>query len=71
MLSKYDLFTKTGGGKPNDTVDNFLNDILWLLFYADGQHSLFAISKTTGIPMEKLYLAAEHLERKGLVKRLS
>ena len=72
MLSKYDLYPKLGGAqRPTGNRPNDLDIILWLLFYCDGEQSLFDISEKTDLSLEKLYSIAQKLESKGIIKRLS
>lgn len=69
MLSKHDLYPKTGGGqvpKPNDV--GRLDCVLWLLFHCDGTKSLADIAKSTGIPVDSMREAATILESKGILK---
>jgi len=70
MLSKHGLYPQTGGGLlPDDSTLNELDLTLWLLFYCDGQISLFEIAEKLGIDIHILYTTAEKLFQKNLLKR--
>ena len=72
MLSKYDLYPKTGGAinqlktKADKTS---LDIILELLFYCDGTKDLFTLSKELNSSVEELYKFALVLEEKGIMGR--
>lgn len=69
MLSKYNLYPKTGGGlKPAKGIENGLHILLWLLFYCDGSKTLLDIAKQLEMPLELIYENALLLENKGLLK---
>ena len=71
MLSKHDLYPKTGGAiLPGSSVSS-LDIILWLLYYCDGFISLYGISKITNIPLQLLYNEATTLESKNKIKKVS
>ena len=68
MLSKHDLYPKTGGSiLPNSSLTK-LDVILWLLYYCNGEISLYEISKKLNIPIEEIYLEATKLEEKNILK---
>lgn len=48
---------------------NELDAILWLAFYSDGKHSLLDIATITNIPFKQLYLVAEKMVKKQLLKK--
>ena len=68
MLSKYDLYPKTGGGQvPTNKTRNQLDLTLWLLFWCDGNHTLNEIAKKIEVPSKDLYAVAKNLLEKGLL----
>lgn len=70
MLSKHDLYPKTGGGLlPTSNTLSDLDVLLWLLFYADGKTALYEIAGKLRAPLERVYSAAELLASKGILKR--
>jgi aminopeptidase-like protein len=70
MLSKHDLYPEIGGGiLPQNSQWNELDIILWLLFYCDGTHDLFTISRLLSIPLEIIFQVALKLEEKKLIDR--
>jgi aminopeptidase-like protein len=71
MLSKHDLYPKTGGAiLPNSTV-SVLDIILSLLFYADGTKTLIEIAENIGVDdMEVIYSEAKKLEEKNILERV-
>jgi len=67
MLSKHGLYPALGGGSlPGNECLNEVEIILWLLFLADGQRSLYEMSKKIGCPYSKLIGYADLLSEKGL-----
>jgi aminopeptidase-like protein len=67
MLSKHDLYPKTGGAQlPNSDV-SALDIILWVLFYMDGEMSLYAISKKLDVSIELVYEQVKNLELKKVI----
>jgi len=72
MLSKHDLYQKTGGGQlPVYGARTHLDLILWLLFYLDGRTSLWKISQLLEVPIDELYKVVKMLEAKKLVQIVS
>ena len=68
MLSKHDLYPKSGGAQvPRIGGKDELDLILWFLFLADGTHTLAKISHTMGVDIEALESIAALLSEKGLV----
>jgi len=66
-LGRHELYPKVGGGiLPGQTYSE-LDIILWLLFYCDGNSSLWEISQKTGIPFEEMVPVARKIETKGLL----
>ena len=70
MLSKHDLYPKTGGAQlPNSNV-SALDIILWSLFYMDGSMSLYEISKKLNISIELVHEQVKNLETKKIIERI-
>lgn len=71
MLSKHDLYPKTGGALlPNSNV-SALDIILWSLYYLDGKTSLYDISKKLEVDISIVYKEVKKLENKKILKRLN
>jgi len=71
MLSKHDLYQKTGGGQlPVFGTRNYQDLILWLLFYCDGQKSLWQIARLLETPLHVLYNLAVQLSEKKLLQAI-
>ena len=71
MLSKHSLYQKTGGGQlPIYGTKNEQDLILWLLFYCDGQRSLWQIAKILDAPIDKLYNVAVRLLKNNLLQEV-
>ena len=69
MLSKHNLYPKTGGAQlPNSDV-SALDIILWSLFYMDGSVSLYEISKKLAVSIELVYEQVKSLEEKRIIER--
>lgn len=69
MLSKHDLYPKTGGALiPNSNV-SALDIILWLLYYCDGSIDLYGIAKKLNVDIEFVYNEAKKLEKKNVLKK--
>jgi aminopeptidase-like protein len=67
MLSKYDLYPKTGGAiLPNSRITE-LDLRLWLLFLCDGKQPLYRIARRLGVPLVHLVREARILAQKGLL----
>lgn len=70
MLSKHNLYPKTGGALLPDMNNLSEVDIIsWILFLSDGDHSLYDISKRIKVPIERLNEIAIILEEKNLLIR--
>jgi aminopeptidase-like protein len=70
MLSKHDLYPKTGGAMlPNSNV-SVLDIILWSLYYLDGKTPLFDISMKLNINIEVIYDEVKKLEEKRVIKKI-
>jgi DNA-binding MarR family transcriptional regulator len=70
MLSKHDLYPKSGGAiLPNSNV-SVLDIILWLLYYCDGSINLYEISKELKIDISLVYKEAKQLENKKILERV-
>lgn len=70
MLSKHDLYPKTGGALLPNSSMSALDIVLWSLFYMDGKKSLYEISQTLGIDLMLLYNEIKKLERKKIIKSI-
>jgi aminopeptidase-like protein len=64
-LGKYDLGPPLGGMSHKD---RFMNDLLAVLAYADGQHDLVAVADKHEQPVWELFEASDTLVEKGLVR---
>lgn len=72
MLSKHDLYPKTGGAfLPQENSFAVLDTILWSLFYLDGNMELYKLSKKLDISFELLYEVVQMLEQKKILQRCS
>jgi aminopeptidase-like protein len=70
MLSKHDLYPKTGGAiLPNSDI-YALDIILWLLYYCDGTKDLYEISKKLSISIDLVYEQVNNLEEKNIIKNI-
>jgi aminopeptidase-like protein len=70
MLSKHDLYPKTGGALlPNKNI-SALSIILESLFYFDGTIGLYEMSKKLNINIDLIYKALRKLENKGILQRV-
>lgn len=70
MLSKHDLYPKTGGAQlPNSDV-SALDIILWSLFYMDGTMTLYEISKKLGVSIELTYEQVKNLYDKRIIEKI-
>jgi aminopeptidase-like protein len=80
MLGKRGLYPQTGGAirqRAAGTVETDparpgggdLEAMRWVMFLSDGETSLLEISERTGLPMRKIYEAAEKLREHRLLER--
>jgi len=69
MLSKHDLYPKTGGSFLPSGLEAALDARLWLLFLCDGGVSLLEIAEQTGLSIDTLYDSACEMENKGILER--
>jgi len=70
MLSKHDLYPKTGGAiLPNSDI-SALDIILWVLYYCDGRIDLYEISKKLNVNMCLIYKETKRLENKKILERV-
>jgi aminopeptidase-like protein len=80
MLGKRGLYPQTGGairqkaagaGEPDPARPggDELEVMRWVMFFSDGKTSLLEMSERTGLPMRKLYEAAENLREHRLLER--
>ena len=71
MLSRHSMYPKTGGAQvPVFGTRNKQDMILWLLFYSDGQKSLWEISELLDTSTDVLYKLATELSEKGLLQNI-
>lgn len=71
MLSKHDLYPKTGGAQlPNSDV-SALDIILWSLFYMDGKMGLYEISQKLKVDIDLVHKEARKLEEKNIIRRIN
>lgn len=71
MLSKHDLYPKTGGTinqLTSDSKKNELDIILELLFYCDGKISLYELSKQLEVDLDILYEIAVKIKNKYILE---
>lgn len=70
MLSKHDLYPKTGGGLlPNAGGLGSLDNILWFLFLCDGKTSLSEIACKMNVEMETLVPLTDLFVEKGIIRQ--
>ncbi len=69
MLSKHDLYPKTGGAQLPGSSVSALDIILWSLFYMDGGMSIYEISKKLGVSIETIYESVKGLEEKNIIEK--
>lgn len=68
MLSRHDLYPKSGGAQlPELGGRSELDLILWLLWHCDGRTSLQDIAETLDVPLLRLRELAARLEGKGVL----
>lgn len=68
MLSKHDLYPKSGGAQlPELGGRSELDLTLWLLWHCDGRTSLQDIAVTLDVPLERLRGLAHRLSQKGVL----
>lgn len=65
QLGKRGLYSLKGG---NNDAKEFQLALLWVLNLSDGEHSLLDITKRSKMKFETIRLAAENLEKSGLLK---
>lgn len=71
MLSKHDLYPKTGGTinqLTSNSKKNELDIILELLFYCDGEISLYDLSKKMDVDLDILYEIAVKIKNKYILE---
>lgn len=70
MLSKHELYPKTGGALlPNSDI-SALDIILWLLYYCNSNIDLHSISQKLNIDISLIYNEAIKLEEKNILERV-
>lgn len=71
MLSKYDLYPKTGGAQnPRSNKTKILDIALWLMFLCDGRRDLVNIFNRLNYSWEDIRLCINILLKKGLLKQV-
>lgn len=75
MLGKRGLYPQLGGSLKQKVADepvlaNQVDMMLWLMFYADGKHSLLQIAKETGFKVKDLFQVASLLEQHQLLEKV-
>jgi aminopeptidase-like protein len=81
MLGRRGLYPQTGGAirqraaaggdaEPEAAPGEELDAIRWLMFLSDGETTLLQIAEKTGLPMRRLFQAAERLRVHGLLERI-
>lgn len=71
MLSKHDLYPKTGGSQlPSNSSTSALDIILWSLFYMDGKINLYEISKKINSDIDIVYKEVKKLEENNIIRRI-
>jgi aminopeptidase-like protein len=73
QLGRRGLYPQTGGALNHSKydrslVENELDLINWLMFWADGGHDLLAIAEKTGLSFRALLQTAKKLERHELIR---
>jgi aminopeptidase-like protein len=73
QLGRRGLYPQTGGAlnhskDDRSAVENEVDVISWLMFWADGAHDLLTIAEKTGLPFRSLLLTAKKLEQHELVR---
>ena len=71
MLSKHDLYPKTGGAYlPNSKLSE-IDIIIWSLFYLDGKIDLYSLNKKLNLNFDTLYKIIKKIESKGLIEKVT
>ncbi|PHS56342.1 MAG: hypothetical protein COB17_09415 [Sulfurimonas sp.] len=70
MLSKHDLYPKTGGALLPSSSVSALDIILWLLYYCDGSMNLHEVSKKLNVNINLIYSEACKLESKNIIEKI-
>jgi len=72
MLSKHDLYPKTGGAQlPGAVVMSELDMILWLLWYADGMMQLDSIASQLDVSASILKRVADRLVDRNILQEIA
>jgi aminopeptidase-like protein len=72
MLSKHDLYPKTGGAQlPSAKAYTELDLILWLLWLADGKNGLYGIARKLEVSVETLNTIARKLVEKQVLQQIN
>lgn len=70
MLSRHDIYPKTGGNLLPDEKMDALDIRLWLLFLCDGKTFLHEVSKKLKVSIEIIYQEAKVLSDMGVLERV-
>ena len=69
QLGKYNLYRSVGGaGK--DSLDDIVQQRMWILNYADGETDLLKIATLSGFDILDLKLVANELSRNNLIEEV-
>lgn len=71
MLSKRDLYPSVNSEQTRADRANFVDDVMWLLNYSDGEHSLVDVAERIDRSVTTLEPAVTRLRDEGLLERLS
>ena len=71
MLSKHNLYPKTGGSLLPGSRVSALDVILEILFWCDGTVDLYSISNRLDIDINLVYRAAKKLEKREILERVN
>ena len=70
MLSKHNLYPKTGGSLLPGSSVSALDIILEILFWCDGTVDLYSIAKKLNVDVDLVYREAKKLEEKSIIKKV-
>ena len=70
MLSKHNLYPKTGGAYLPNTVVSAIDIIQWALFYLDGNIDLYSLSKMLNVDIDTVFKHIKILEEKNILQRI-
>lgn len=70
MLSERDLYPKVNSEQTRGERSTFVDDVMWVLNYSDGDHTLVDIAERIGKPVTALEPVVSRLREEGLLQRL-